>query len=263
MIWLIVHDTLPPFLRYHYGRQKAEKLYRNGGLSLAVYAIGDLHLSLSMNKPMDIFGGRWQNYMEKLNEGLSVLTDDDTLVLCGDFSWAMTLMQALPDFQYVHNFNCKTIYLVKGNHDYWWETANKMQNFWNAHGLHKFKLLHNNAHVCEEFVFCGTRGWFYEEERGEHSAKIMNRELMRLRTSLQEAQKYPDKEVTCFLHYPPMIESYTCKEVVDLMLEYNVMRCFYGHLHGKSCNRAKLGVRGGLDYQLISADFLNFKPFRL
>jgi len=228
-----------------------------------IYVIGDLHLSLAVNKPMDVFGGRWQNYMQKLNDGLSLLTHYDSLVLCGDTSWAMNLAQALSDFQYIHNYDCQAIYLVKGNHDYWWETANKMQNFWNEHGLYKFKLLHNNAHICNDYVLCGTRGWFYEEDRGEHSAKMMNREFLRLKASLEVAKKHSDKELICFLHYPPIIDNYCCYEIVDLMRQYGVSRCFYGHLHGKGCNRAINGVHEGINYQLVSADWLNFRPMAL
>ena len=153
---------------------------------MALYAIGDTHLSLSSDKPMDVFGGGWTGYVEKLREGLSVLEPGDTVVLCGDLSWGMSLEEARRDFAFLSSFPGRKL-LLKGNHDYWWTTAAKMDRFFQENGFSSFQLLHNNSHLYGDIALCGTRGWFYEEERGGHSAKIFNRELIRLEASLKAA----------------------------------------------------------------------------
>lgn len=195
---------------------------------MALYAIGDTHLSLSSDKPMDVFGGGWTGYVEKLREGLSVLEPGDTVVLCGDLSWGMSLEEARRDFAFLSSFPGRKL-LLKGNHDYWWTTAAKMDRFFQENGFSSFQLLHNNSHLYGDIALCGTRGWFYEEERGGHSAKIFNRELIRLEASLKAAG---EREKYCFLHYPPLYQGYRCQEILDLLHRYGVTRCFYGHLHG-------------------------------
>ena len=169
---------------------------------MALYAIGDTHLSLSSDKPMDVFGGGWTGYVEKLREGLSVLEPGDTVVLCGDLSWGMSLEEARRDFAFLSSFPGRKL-LLKGNHDYWWTTAAKMDRFFQENGFSSFQLLHNNSHLYGDIALCGTRGWFYEEERGGHSAKIFNRELIRLEASLKAAG---EREKYCFLHYPPLYD---------------------------------------------------------
>ena len=154
---------------------------------MALYAIGDTHLSLGGNKAMDSFGGKWEGYVDKLREGFSALTEEDTVVFCGDLSWGMSLEEALPDFLFLENlFSGKKI-ILKGNHDYWWTTANKMLAFWNAHGIKGFSLLHNNCHFYGATALCGTRGWFFEEEADGHNEKVFKRELLRLEASLKAA----------------------------------------------------------------------------
>ena len=155
---------------------------------MALYAIGDLHLSLGTDKPMDVFGGVWKNYLQKLERGLSCIGPADTTVLLGDISWAMNLEAAAADFAYLASIPGRKI-ILKGNHDYWWVTAAKFQRFCQEHGFADLYLLNNNAYFYGEIALCGTRGWFFEEERhgGQHDAKILNRELMRLEASLQAA----------------------------------------------------------------------------
>ena len=131
---------------------------------MALYAIGDPHLSLGTNKPMDAFGGRWEGYVDKLRANFEELTESDAVVFCGDLSWGMSLEEALPDFQFLDGLFPGKKYFIKGNHDYWWTTANKMLTFWNDHGLTDFALIHNNCQVYGETALCGTRGWFFEEE---------------------------------------------------------------------------------------------------
>ena len=226
---------------------------------MALYAIGDLHLSLGADKPMDVFGGPWENYVEKIRLGFSALHDDDVCVLCGDLAWGMTMEQALPDFQFIEALPGKKI-LLKGNHDYWWNTAAKMNRFFAESGFSTLHILHNNCYEYGGYALCGTRGWFYEEERGGHSAKIFNRELIRLEASLKAAG---EREKYCFLHYPPLYQGYRCQEIIDLLERYQVSRCFYGHLHGGSHRLAISGRQGGVEYDLVSADYLGFQPKKI
>ena len=226
---------------------------------MALYAIGDTHLSLSSDKPMDVFGGGWTGYVEKLREGLSVLEPGDTVVLCGDLSWGMSLEEARRDFAFLSSFPGRKL-LLKGNHDYWWTTAAKMDRFFQENGFSSFQLLHNNSHLYGDIALCGTRGWFYEEERGGHSAKIFNRELIRLEASLKAAG---EREKYCFLHYPPLYQGYRCPEILSVLEAHRVKTCCYGHLHGPTIRRRIEGCVGGTDFSLISADYLGFLPKKI
>ena len=224
---------------------------------MALYAIGDLHLSLAAEKPMDVFGGVWENYIEKLRDGFSGLTAEDVTVLCGDLSWSMGLEEAAEDFRFIAALPGKKI-LLKGNHDYWWNTATRLRRFFRDEGLEGLELLHNNCVLWGDLALCGTRGWFYEEEQGgEHDRKILLRELGRLETSLKAAG---DREKLVFLHYPPLYQDYECPEILQLLSDYRVTLCCYGHLHGKSCRGAFEGRRGCTEFRLVSADRLNFVP---
>ena len=224
---------------------------------MALYAIGDLHLSLAADKPMDVFGGRWEAYTEKIQAGFAHLQPEDVTVLCGDLTWGMNLQDSLADFLFIHRLPGKKI-ILKGNHDYWWETAKKTRDFFAANGIDSIDILHNNCHSYGDIAICGTRGWFYEEETGKaHDKKILNRELGRLETSLKEAG---EREKICFLHYPPRYRNYISREIIDLLDRYAVRRCYYGHIHGPSFSHVVLGDVSGINYQLISADYLNFKP---
>ena len=229
---------------------------------MALYTIGDLHLSHSADKPMDVFGGKWQNYMTKLEKGLSVLTDEDTCVLCGDISWAMGIDDALPDFRYIDKLPGRKI-ILKGNHDYWWNTASKIKKFFEANEITTIDILHNNCFHYEDVAICGTRGWFFEENvhGGEHDKKIMNREIGRLKASLEAAGKSENKMV--FLHYPPRFNNFICREIVALLDEYNVKHCYYGHLHGEGHKFAVTGEVEGINYHMVSADFVDFHPVKV
>lgn len=225
---------------------------------MALYAIGDLHLSIRAEKPMDIFGGPWMNYMEKLAQGISVIRPEDTTVLLGDLSWALDLDNAVDDFDWINRIPGKKI-ILKGNHDYWWSTAAKFNHFCAANGFTDQLILNNNHYVYEDYAICGTRGWFFEEERsGTHDEKVFRRELIRLETSLKSAGELPK---IVFLHYPPKYKGYACVEIIDLLKKYGVRRCFYGHLHGASQKLAMEGVWDGIEYRLVAADYLNFCPF--
>ncbi len=226
---------------------------------MALYAIGDTHLSLGSDKPMDVFGGGWTGYVDKLRQGFEEVGPEDTVVLCGDLSWGMSLEEARADFAFLNGLPGNKL-LVKGNHDYWWTTASKMRQFFQENGFSTLEILHNNCHIYGEVALCGTRGWFYEEDRGEHSAKIFNRELIRLEASLKAGG---EREKICFLHYPPLYQGYRCQEIIGLMERYGVTRCCYGHLHGGSHRLAVSGEWGGVEYHLIAADYLGFRPKKL
>ena len=223
---------------------------------MALFAIGDTHLSLSSDKTMDVFGGGWMGYVEKLSAGFDVVTSEDTVVLCGDLSWGMSLEEAKKDFAFLHALPGEK-WLLKGNHDYWWTTATKMDRFFVENGFSTLHILHNNCALYGETALCGTRGWFYEEDQQGHNDKVFKREVIRLEASLRAAG---EREKLCFLHYPPLYEGYRCPEIVALLEQYGVKKCFYGHLHGGSHRLAVEGRRGTVEYGLVSADYLRFVP---
>lgn len=224
---------------------------------MALYAIGDLHLCLGAPKPMDVFGGVWSGYMEKLKRGMSVITSEDTTVLMGDLSWALDLETAREDFAWIDQIPGRKI-ILKGNHDYWWSTASKFYKFCEENGFSNQWILHNNYYEYNGWAICGTRGWFFEEDRcGEHDEKVFKRELMRLEKSLQAAGDLPK---IVFLHYPPRYKGYECPEILELLKKYQVRKCYYGHLHGASHGLAIEGLWDGVEFRLVSADKLNFQP---
>lgn len=227
---------------------------------MSLYAIGDLHLSLNSPKPMDVFGGVWGNYVNKIENGFSNVTQDDVTVICGDLTWAMTLEEALEDFKFIDRLPGRKI-ILKGNHDYWWSTVTKAMSFFAKNGLNTIDILHNNSFAYGDAAICGTRGWFYEEEtHGEHDKKIMSRELMRLEASLRAAGS---REKLCFLHYPPRFNNYICHEIVELFKTYGVKKCCYGHIHNTGHNFAVQGVRDGVEYIMVSSDYIDFKPEKI
>ena len=227
---------------------------------MSLYVIGDLHLSLGCDKPMDFFGGRWENYTEKIREGFSRLTDNDVTVICGDISWAMGIEAARDDFLFIDPLPGKKI-ILKGNHDYWWTTASKAYKFFEENGINTISILHNNCWFYEDAAICGTRGWFYEEEKGgEHDKKILAREVQRLETSLKAAG---EREKLVFLHYPPKCIHYACHEILELLAAYKVKNCYYGHLHSLGCATAFEGNFNGTCFKLISADHILFNPQKI
>ena len=227
---------------------------------MALYTIGDLHLSLGAPKPMDVFGGKWVGYMDKLAAGLSVIGPEDTTVLCGDLSWALGLENARADFAWIDRIPGRKI-ILKGNHDYWWSTAAKFYKFCQANGFSEQYILNNNYYEYDGWAICGTRGWFFEGERsGAHDAKVFNRELMRLEASLKAAG---EREKLVFLHYPPRYRGYECREIIELLEKYEVRRCYYGHLHSDSHKLAIEGLYGGVEYRLVASDYTNFQPVKV
>ena len=227
---------------------------------MAIWAMADLHLSLGTDKPMDNFRG-WYDYVNRIEQSWrKSVKPEDTVVIPGDFSWGIDLEEALPDFQFIEALPGKKL-VMKGNHDYWWSTAAKAKKFFAQNGITTIDILYNNSFDYGEYAICGTRGWFYEEEKGdEHDAKIMRREIMRLEASLKAAG---DKKKLVFLHYPPLFQSYRCEEILELLKSYEVRLCCYGHIHGKGCSYAFNGWRDGTEFKLVSADFVDFTPVKL
>ena len=226
-----------------------------------LYAIGDLHLSIGSDKPMHVFGAAWENYENRIIDGFSALQHEDVCVICGDISWGMSLQESVEDFKFIDRLGGRKI-ILKGNHDYWWTTASKARHMCAEHGLTTIDFLNNNAFRVGEIAICGTRGWFYEEEKGDgHDKKIMQRELMRLETSLKAAGDCAER--ICFLHYPPVYKDYECREMLDLLNAYGVRRCFYGHIHGPGLRCAVQGGYKGIGFRMVSADYVGFKPVKI
>ncbi|MBQ3566483.1 MAG: metallophosphoesterase [Oscillospiraceae bacterium] len=228
---------------------------------MSLFAIGDLHLAISVkNKNMDIFGG-WENYLELLeNNWKRLVGHDDTVVLAGDISWAMKLCDAFEDFQWIENLPGRKI-ILKGNHDYWWGSKKKMEDTFSAWGFETLSILHNNCYQYENYAVCGTRGWV--NMPGEPSdAKVLAREAGRLTASLEEAVK-KGLEPLVFMHYPPVYANNCNYDILDVLYKYNVKQCWYGHLHGPSIKYAINGERDGINYQLVSGDFLQFEPLKI
>ncbi len=227
---------------------------------MSLYVIGDLHLSFGCDKPMDVFGGRWENYIEKLRDGFSTVRPEDTTVLCGDLSWAMSLAEALEDFRFVASLPGRKV-ILKGNHDYWWTTAGQAYRFFAENGIDGIEILNNNCLFCGETALCGTRGWTFETAASdEHDRKMQRRELMRLETSLRAAG---EREKLVFLHYPPKLLTNEWTEAIDLMSDFGVCCCWYGHLHGSGCAQAFEGEYRGIRFRLASADHVHFIPQKI
>lgn len=226
---------------------------------MAVFALGDPHLSLGAAKPMDVFRG-WENYVERLEENWRrAVSPEDTVVLAGDISWAMKLEDCGADFAFLNALPGRKL-LLKGNHDYWWTTMSKMERYLAQNGFSSLAFLYNNAYLADGLALCGTRGWLYDA--GEpHDEKMMNRERCRLEASLAAAQ--PGAEKVAFLHYPPLCKTAAAAELIEVLHRYGVRRCFYGHLHSASLPYAVQGEVDGIVYRLISADGVDFCPVKI
>ena len=225
---------------------------------MALFAIADLHLSLGTDKPMDIFRG-WDDYVQRLETNWRRLVrENDTVVVAGDISWAMKLEECAADFSFLNSLPGKKI-ILKGNHDYWWTTKSKMDRYLSDNGFDTISILFNNSYECPPFAVCGTRGWALDSSQ-EEDIKILSREAGRLRASLEQSKKSGLEQIV-FLHYPPIFGTLECKEILDILFEYNIKKCYYGHLHGFSAKRfAITGDHKGINFSLIACDSTNFTP---
>lgn len=240
---------------------------------MSIYAIGDLHLSLNKEKPMDIFGGNWKNHEQKIKENWkNTVQDTDLVILPGDFSWEMHLKDMYNDFAYLNDLPGKKL-LLKGNHDYWWTTLAKMREFLQENKFENIDFVYNNSYLFEDKIIAGTRGWALNDT--ENSDKMNHREEERLKLSLQSGvDNFGDKEIICIMHYPPIIEenkndannqskNLKVSNYVQIMKEYNVKTCLYGHLHGESHKEAFEGIIEGINFKLVSSDYLDFKLYKV
>ena len=226
---------------------------------MALFAIADTHLSLGgTNKSMTVFSG-WDDYVERLEKNWrQLITPEDTVVLAGDISWGMNLKQAREDFAFLNSLPGQKL-ILKGNHDYWWTTRRQMDRFFEENGFDTLRIVHNDAvEVDGRFAVCGSRGWFFDAEE-DADKLVLLREAGRLRTSIQAA-KATGLEPVLFIHYPPVYADQVCPEIVDVLKEEGITRCFYGHVHGTGIRLATGGEVDGISYRLISADALQFCP---
>ncbi len=223
---------------------------------MSLFAIADTHLSFGTNKPMDTFDG-WQNYTEKLEKNWNnLVSPDDYTVIAGDISWAMNFDELLKDFEFINSLNGKKI-ILKGNHDYWWNTASKMNKFVAENKFDTISFLHNNAYDFNGFSVCGSRGWFFDSEEAKDE-KVLNREVMRIKASIDCAK---NDEKIVFLHYPPITTNEVCEEILNILTVSGIKKCYYGHLHGAAAKFSVDDTVNEIDFKLISADKLNFVPY--
>lgn len=221
---------------------------------MSLYAISDLHLSLSADKPMDVFRG-WEDYQNRIEKNWRrIVKAEDTVVIPGDISWAMSLDEAVADFAFLNALPGKKI-ILKGNHDLWWSTSKKLTEFLEKNQFDTISFVFNNAAVVEDFAICGTRGWFYD--LGAEN-KVVLREAGRLETSIKAALE-TGKRVVVFTHYPPVYGEWICEEIFSIIKKYNVTRVYHGHIHGSGFHNAK-SEHDGVEFKLLSADCIDFCP---
>ncbi len=221
---------------------------------MSIFTISDLHLSFGSDKPMNIFRG-WDNHTERLLANWNrLVTPQDTVVLPGDFSWALKLEETKPDFEFLTKLNGKKI-LLKGNHDLWWSTVKKLKEFLENNKIENVEILFNNTVVAENYAIAGTRGWFYDDKADK---KIIAREVGRLEKSLEEAEK-TGLPILVFLHYPPVYGNQVCEEIFLVLKKHNVKKVYHGHIHGAGFNNA-VKEYDGVNFELISCDCIDFTP---
>jgi len=225
-----------------------------------LFAIADLHLPLGIDKPMNVFGSAWDNYVERLADNWqSVVGENDIVVMPGDFSWATYLEQSVKDFEFLERLNGRKI-LSKGNHDYWWTTMGKLNAFKEKHGFKSIEFMQNNCLMYNDTAICGTRGWIHPAWDGfdEGDRKIFDREVIRAELSLKAAGECGDK--VFFTHYPVSSSRLEANAMTELLKRYGVKEIVYGHLHGAAHRYAVTGEHDGVMYRLVSADYVQFMP---
>lgn len=227
---------------------------------MSLYGISDLHLSLDADKSMEIFSG-WENYVERIKcNWIQAVESSDTVVIPGDVSWSTSLESAKTDFEFINNLPGEKI-ILKGNHDYWWTTMKKMENFIFENGFNSIKIINNNHYRYEQYGICGTRGWINENEEPADQ-KVLRREAGRLEASIQSALR-DNLEPIIFLHYPVIYRNEVNVEMLEVLLKYGIKQCFYGHLHGRSTEYAINGESDNIKHKLISSDYLHFCPHKI
>lgn len=234
---------------------------------MSIYVIGDLHLSFSVDKPMDIFGNNWENHVDKLrNNWINKVKEEDTVILPGDFSWATYLEETFKDFEFLSSLPGKKI-LSKGNHDYWWTTLTSMRKYLKENNFDNIDFLFNNSFLIENKIIIGTRGWINSWKSSENY-KILKRENDRLKISLNSIKKElkDEKEILAFIHYPPFYKEQIVPEEINFiktLKEYGVKKCYYAHLHADSHKEAFEGKKEDIEFKLVSSDYLNFDLLKI
>ncbi|WP_352417163.1 metallophosphoesterase, partial [Clostridium tertium] len=224
---------------------------------MALYAISDLHLAFTTDKPMDIFGAKWLKHDEKIKENwIKKITDEDTVLIAGDISWSMRSDESKVDLDWIDALPGKKI-ISKGNHDYWWGGISKLNRMYE-----NTKFLQNNFYTYEDYAICGSRGWILEgsDRFTEKDKKIFDREIIRLKLSLDKAKEAGYENIVVMIHYPPMNEKRENSAFTNLFKEYGVKKVIYGHLHGPSLANVLNGEHEGIEYLMTSCDFLDFDP---
>ena len=232
---------------------------------MKIYAIGDLHLSFGENidKPMDIFGGGWEQHAERLEHAWrEMITEEDLVLLPGDTSWGLKIEEAMADFEWLHTLPGTKI-VSKGNHDLWWGRIKYLNSLYDD-----IIFLQNDCYLpeCGGIVITASRGWPYpgSDEYTEHDEKIYAREIQRLKLGLDAARaKAPDRRILVALHYPPSDPSGRVTGFTEILEEYGVWKCIYGHLHGAGMMQGFTGSSQGIEFILTSADYLKFCPLEI
>lgn len=222
---------------------------------MSIFAISDLHLSFGSDKPMNIFPG-WENHTEKIKANWNrLVSNNDTVVLPGDFSWALKLEDTKKDFEFLESLNGKKI-ILKGNHDLWWGTKSKILQFFEKNNIKSVTILFNDAINVENVAICGSRGWFFDNK--ETSNKIILREAGRLETSIIAAEKLALTPIV-FLHYPPVYKDFLCEEIFSVIMKHNIKTIYHGHIHGAGFSNV-ISHYDGVDFKLVSCDCIDFTP---
>lgn len=227
---------------------------------MSIYAIGDLHLSFSpeVEKPMDLFGNAWKDHAERLKKNwLELINTDDTVIIPGDISWGLRLSEAMPDLEWIDSLPGKKV-IFKGNHDLWWQSISKLNNLYDS-----ICFVQNTAYEAEGYYICGSRGWIGpgHDDFKEPDAKIYRRELMRIQMSLDDAKRQGAEKIIGALHYPPSSGSKVGSSITDMFQAAGAEQVVYGHLHGADSQRSGLkGIYNGVEYKLVSLDYLNCRP---
>lgn len=225
---------------------------------MAIFGISDLHLSLSADKPMDVFYG-WNNYVERLEANWRrIVNDGDTVVIPGDISWGLKLEDTEADLKFIDALPGRKI-LLKGNHDLWWSTMKKLEAYKEKIGIKSVEFLFNNCIEAEGKGICGSRGWFFD--RPEAEKKIILREAGRLEASISAAVERCLEPIV-FLHYPPVYENSKCDEILDVLKKYEIKTVYHGHIHGSGLHRA-VPECDGISFKLVSCDCMDFTPYRI
>ena len=228
---------------------------------MSLYAIGDLHFSTSVNKPMNIFGDNWDNHEMKIIENWKLkVKPNDTVLVLGDTSWGINLEEAKSDLDII-NLLPGQKFFIKGNHDYWWTTVTNLNKLYD-----NCKFMQTNFYEYGDYAICGGRGWICPNDVKFDSKdeQIYKREENRIRISLESAKKSGYEKIIVITHYPPTNDKLEESIFTKLYEEYKVEKVIYGHLHGRESFKMGLkGIRNGVNYILASCDYLNFDLIKI